>query len=118
MTGFNQIVAHHSDVASFNDQELDAYMDRLRDEMRKTEAEIASLSDEIDSLRRLYVEGSCHLEANLESLRNVVEKAELEGLGQAETGDVFNSRQEVKPSHDDYFEVFKLNTKLRRTIGH
>ena len=36
---------------------VDAYMDRLRDEMRKTEAEIASLSDEIDSLRRLYVEG-------------------------------------------------------------
>ena len=36
---------------------VDAYIDRLRDEMRKTEAETASLSDEIDSLRKLYVEG-------------------------------------------------------------
>ncbi|XP_057522863.1 uncharacterized protein LOC130802799 [Amaranthus tricolor] len=99
-------------LSSYND----AYMDRLRDEMRKTEAEIASLSDEIDSLRRLYVEGSCHLEVNLESLRNVVEKAELEtqGLGQAETGDVFNSRQEVKPYHDDYFEVLKLKYQIEK----
>ncbi|CAO2831362.1 unnamed protein product [Amaranthus hypochondriacus] len=116
-TDFNQIVAHHSDVASFNDQDLDAYMDRLRDEMRKAEADTASLSDEIDSLRKLYVEGSCQLEANLESLCNVVEKAELEGLSQAETGthvEVFKSRQEVKPYHDDYFEVLKLKYHIEK----
>ncbi|KAL2923330.1 hypothetical protein RDABS01_014821 [Bienertia sinuspersici] len=106
-----QIVSEHSDVGDFNDEDLDAYMDRLKDELRKTEAESDTLSNEIEGLRKLKLEGTCQLESNLEKLRHIGEYAEVKGLGQAipgKTVDVVNSEEgqpEANAPHDDYFEV-------------
>ncbi|XP_010673403.2 uncharacterized protein LOC104889792 [Beta vulgaris subsp. vulgaris] len=126
-TNVNQIVADHSDVGSFKDQDLDAYMDRLRDDLRTTEAETASLAEEIQSLRKLHVQGTCQLESNLESLRYVVEYAQLrdnlltqpvEGSGEEISGEhvgkfkQVEGQPQVKAHHDDYFEVLKLKHQI------
>ncbi|XP_074320640.1 uncharacterized protein LOC141657344 [Silene latifolia] len=115
----NQIVADHADVANFNDDDLDAYMDRLRAELEETEAESASMGQEIDELAQSYVEGTCRLESNLQSLRHVVDCAESKVSWQAEAGEQVGKHLEndgyhkfAKPQHVDSFEISKLKYQI------
>uniref|UniRef100_A0A803LTM6 Uncharacterized protein n=1 Tax=Chenopodium quinoa TaxID=63459 RepID=A0A803LTM6_CHEQI len=117
-TNVKEIVSEHSDVGFFKDEDLDAYMDSLRDELRTTEAESASLSNEIESLKKLYMEGTCQLESNLESLRHLLEHTGLEGLGLAKTVEHVDriksgeGQPEAKALHEDYFEVLNLKHQI------
>ncbi|KAH9620787.1 hypothetical protein KSS87_018167 [Heliosperma pusillum] len=111
-TKANEIVAEHADVANFNDDHLDAYMDRLRAELKETEAESASMSQEVEKLTDSYVEGICRLESNLQSLRHAVDCAESKGSGHAEAGEQVGKHLEndgyhkfAKTQHVDSFEA-------------
>ncbi|XP_021749093.1 uncharacterized protein LOC110714852 [Chenopodium quinoa] len=117
-TNVKEIVSEHSDVGFFKDEDLDAYMDSLRDDLRTTEAESASLSNEIESLKKLHTEGTCQLESNIESLHHLLEHTGLEGLGLAETAehdDKIKSGEgqpEAKALHEDYLKVLKLKHQI------
>ncbi|KAL9232764.1 hypothetical protein vseg_007834 [Gypsophila vaccaria] len=115
----DEIVVDHADVTNFSDVDLDAYMDRLRAGIELTEAESASIGQEIESLSKSYVEGTCQLERNLELLRHVVHCAELKGYKQAEAGEQADKHLEsegyqklAKARYEDSFEISKLKHEI------
>ncbi|KAK9671452.1 hypothetical protein RND81_12G030800 [Saponaria officinalis] len=115
----DQIVADHTDFVNFSDEDLDAYNDRLRTEIELTEGESASIAQEIETLAKSYVEGTCQLERNLESLRHVVRCAESKGYKHAEAGEQDGKRLEsegyqkyAKAQYEDSFEILNLKHQI------
>ncbi|KAL6970980.1 hypothetical protein U1Q18_030659 [Sarracenia purpurea var. burkii] len=64
----NQVLAEFSDIGSLPVEDLDAYFGHLRDGLNSVEAENAEISDEIEELKRKYIEDSGQLEIELEEL--------------------------------------------------
>ncbi|GMH08040.1 hypothetical protein Nepgr_009880 [Nepenthes gracilis] len=85
-TKVKQIVSEHSDIGSLKDEDLDAYLEGLSEELRMVEAENANISDEIEGLRKAYVKGTCQLERDLEGLNCMLDYAKRQGLGELKPG--------------------------------
>ncbi|GLT70728.1 hypothetical protein SLA2020_427880 [Shorea laevis] len=64
-----QIVSECSDVSSLGVEDLDAYLERLKEELNMVEAESTEFSNEIEVLTRTNVEDSNQLETDLEGLK-------------------------------------------------
>lgn len=114
----NQIVSEHSDVSSFQDEDLDAYMDCLRVELKTIEAESASIYQEIKDLTQSNVEGTCKLESNLETLDHAMYYVESKGLKPEKGGhvdDIEDRAGHVKLSKeygDDDLQILSLKQQI------
>lgn len=114
----SQIVSEHSDVGSFQDEDLDAYMDRLRVELKMIESESASIYQEIEDLAQSNVEGTCKLESNLETLDHAMYYIESKGLKPEKGGHVDNVEDRAghvklsKEYGDDDFQILSLKQQI------
>ncbi|GAB4851884.1 hypothetical protein Ancab_031283 [Ancistrocladus abbreviatus] len=92
-----QLLAGQSDISSLKDEDLDAYSEHLREELRMTEDETANICNEIEVLRKTCMEGTLQLERDLEGLNCMLDYVKSQGLGEVkEVSSVASS----KPTED------------------
>ncbi|KAB1213636.1 hypothetical protein CJ030_MR5G020295 [Morella rubra] len=116
-----QIVSECSNVDSLALEDLDAYLERLKEELNLVEAEGSKISDEIEVLARTNVEDSTRLEADLERLEYALDLFTSEGFKKEKAGAYVicpahgkDQSNLMKESVDNKLQLCELEDQIER----
>lgn len=117
-----QIIEEYSDVGFLGIEDLDAYLEHLKVELKEVEAENAQISDAMEVLSRTNAEESNKLQSNLEGLKcslDLVASQEDVGKGKVDRQLECSSRQEDKSDLADAyvkekFEILELDSQIEK----
>ncbi|KAL9411296.1 hypothetical protein AB3S75_044982 [Citrus x aurantiifolia] len=125
-----EIITEYADVSFLGIEDLDAYLEHLKEELKTVEAESSKISNEIETLTRTQVEDSDRLESDLEELNCAIDLIVSEGSQNAK-----EDRQAVCPArgedqvcpthtedqsdlikiHEDHrFEILELESQIEK----
>lgn len=116
-----EIITEYSDVSFLGIEDLDAYLEHLKEELKTVEAESSKISNEIETLTRTQVEDSKRLESDLEELNCALDLIASEGSQNAKEDRqvVCTTRAEdqVCPTHaEDQSDLIKIHEDHRFEI--
>ncbi|CAN1334329.1 hypothetical protein LINPERPRIM_LOCUS36363 [Linum perenne] len=115
----DQIMSDFTDASFLGIEDLDAYLEHLKNELSAAEAESAKISTEIELLNTTNLQDSSRLEKDLEELKCSLDLISSEDLSLGNNGaqdacllygdDQSNS---LHAPHDDEFEILKLENQI------
>ncbi|KAH9649794.1 reverse transcriptase domain-containing protein [Citrus sinensis] len=116
-----EIITEYADVSFLGIEDLDAYLEHLKEELKTVEAESSKISNEIETLTRTQVEDSNRLESDLEELNCALDLIASEGSQNAkEDRQVFcpaRAEDQVCPPHtEDQSDLIKIHEDHRFEI--
>ncbi|GLT61018.1 hypothetical protein SLA2020_337540 [Shorea laevis] len=117
-----QIIDECSDVGFLGIEDLDTYVEQLKEELKEVEADSAKISDAIEVLSRTNVEESNRLDSNLEALKFSLDLvASQTDLEKTRTDMDLDSStiQEDQPELDNAyqrqkFEILELDSQIEK----
>lgn len=125
-----EIITEYADVSFLGIEDLDAYLEHLKEELKTVEAESSKISNEIETLTRTQVEDSNRLESDLEELNCALDLIASEGSQNAKEDrqvvcparaedQVFPTHTEdqsdlIKIHEDHRFEILELESQIEK----
>ncbi|KAJ4969036.1 hypothetical protein NE237_015737 [Protea cynaroides] len=115
-----QITAELLVFDSLGPEELDAYLEKAKEELKMVEAENAKISNEIEVLTKTYAEESTQMESDLDGLNNSLEFIEMQGpqklQGNGHIGcSISGDNQKILMKACDYnFEILELDHQIEK----
>ncbi|CAN0875313.1 hypothetical protein LINGRAHAP2_LOCUS10754 [Linum grandiflorum] len=118
----DQIMAEFTDVSFLGIEDLDLYLEHLKDELSAAEAESAKISTEIELLNTTNLQDFSRLEKDLEEFKCSLDRISSEDfpLGNDRPRDACSSHGDEQSNslhtpHDDAFEVLKLENQIEES---
>ncbi|KAH9680720.1 reverse transcriptase domain-containing protein [Citrus sinensis] len=103
-----EIITEYADVSFLGIEDLDAYLEHLKEELKTVEAESSKISNEIETLTRTQVEDSDRLESDLEELNCAIDLIVSEGSQNAK-----EDRQAVCPARGED-QILELESQIEK----
>ncbi|KAJ4846034.1 hypothetical protein Tsubulata_002549 [Turnera subulata] len=123
-----QILADCSDVSFLGIEDLDAYLEHLKEELNTAEAENARITSEIEGLSRTNLEDSNRLESDIEMLKCSLDLISSQDSVKGIEGECFSygeDQSELINSYGDqklelvkrcvWFQIFKLDDQIEKS---
>ncbi|KAL5848537.1 hypothetical protein ACOSQ4_006550 [Xanthoceras sorbifolium] len=116
-----EIISECSDVSFLGIEDLDAYVENLKEELKTVEAESIRISNEIETLSRTHIEDSSRLESDLEELNRSLDLIASQGPEKAKEDqnvDCFTygeDQSDLMNIHEDQkFEILELESQIEK----
>ncbi|XP_010247064.1 PREDICTED: uncharacterized protein LOC104590200 isoform X2 [Nelumbo nucifera] len=117
-----QITSEFSDLSCLGPDDLEAYLEHMKEKLKMVEAENVKISEEIEDLTRTYMEDSARFESDLEGLNDSLEVIESQGIDKLHTGacgeiSISEEYQEcLKSAHENCnFEILELDHQIEKS---
>ncbi|KAL9411295.1 hypothetical protein AB3S75_044982 [Citrus x aurantiifolia] len=122
-----EIITEYADVSFLGIEDLDAYLEHLKEELKTVEAESSKISNEIETLTRTQVEDSDRLESDLEELNCAIDlivsenakedrQAVCPARGEDQVCPTHTEDQSdlIKIHEDHRFEILELESQIEK----
>ncbi|KAL9408757.1 hypothetical protein AB3S75_047190 [Citrus x aurantiifolia] len=122
-----EIITEYADVSFLGIEDLDAYLEHLKEELKTVEAESSKISNEIETLTRTQVEDSDRLESDLEELNCALDlivsenakedrQAVCPARGEDQVCPTHTEDQSdlIKIHEDHRFEILELESQIEK----
>ncbi|KAK1592341.1 hypothetical protein Q3G72_023323 [Acer saccharum] len=116
-----EIISECSDVSFLGIEDLDVYVEHLKEELKTVTAESIKISNEIENLSRTHVEDSSRLESDLEELNHTLDLIATQGSEKAREDQNIDcstygeDQSDLINIHEDHkFEILELESQIEK----
>ncbi|KAJ8755476.1 hypothetical protein K2173_019274 [Erythroxylum novogranatense] len=114
-----QMISECSDFSFLGIEDLDAFVEHLKEELNTAEAESAKISNEIEVLTRTHIQDSSRLESDLEVLKSSLDsmssQVQEDKDGQNYHSYVGDGSNSINSHENHEFEILKLDNQIEES---